>query len=212
MTRQWTRVALKGKSQVIPSVCPNCFQAADVKYRYGYKGLEGWLTRTTYYQTFTYCQPCQRQAASHVGLRRWGLFGGILAFFLSIPLLLGIADVLKPRLAGLNKDLQTSLAMACWAIGAVAIWAAIYFTVRRIKQGRHPLRPEQAVWGLAAFYTGGTHLGFNTSNAVYKAVRPEWIVALVKANPDQVDDATYQGLVGAARPIDAGTARPFGPA
>ena len=43
-------------------------------------------------------------------------------------------------------------------------------------------------------------------------MRPEWIVALVKANPDQVDDATYQGLVGAARPVEAGTARPFGPA
>jgi hypothetical protein len=212
MTRQWTRVVLKGRAQVIPAVCPNCLQAADQKYRYGYKGLQGWLTRTTYYQTFTYCPACHPQAVSHLGLRRWGVFAGVMALLFSIPLLVGIVDFLKPRLTGWSTDFQMFVTFVLAALGGLCIWALIYFTARRIKQGRRPLRPEQAVWGLAAFYTGGTHLGFSSSTSVYKAARPEWIAALVKANPDQVDDATYQCMVGDARPGTTGNERPFGPA
>lgn len=67
------------------------------------------------------------------------------------------------------------------------------------------------MWGLAAFYTGGTHLGFHPANAVYKAARREWIIALAVANPEQVEDAACHELTGAARPAPQPTARPFGP-
>ncbi len=35
----WTAIKLKGKSQVIPPICPNCMAPATVSFRYGYKGL-----------------------------------------------------------------------------------------------------------------------------------------------------------------------------
>ena len=90
--------------------------------------------------------------------------------------------------------------------------AVIYLAARALKRRRHPHRPGQAVWGLAAFYTGGTAFGFNNRFAVYKAARPEWIAALVRANPEQVDEAVYQNLVGTVRPALVQAARPFGPA
>jgi hypothetical protein len=33
MTRQWTRIVLKGKAQVIPVICPNCLGEADQRLR-----------------------------------------------------------------------------------------------------------------------------------------------------------------------------------
>ena len=50
MTPKWTRVALKGKAQIIPPLCPNCLGDGTLKYRYGYKGLQGWLMRGTLQQ------------------------------------------------------------------------------------------------------------------------------------------------------------------
>jgi len=88
MAQKWIKVAMKGRSQVIPPICPNCLEPAELKFRYGYRGIEGWLTRTTYYQTFTYCQACHPQAVSAVGLRRWGIFAGVAAFFAWIPLMI----------------------------------------------------------------------------------------------------------------------------
>ena len=67
MTQKWTKVVLKGRSQLIPGLCPNCLAPADQSFRYGYRGIEGWLTRTTYYQTFTYCRACHGQAVSVAG-------------------------------------------------------------------------------------------------------------------------------------------------
>src|SRR5207244_3782302 len=86
------------------------------------------------------------------------------------------------------------------------IWWRKHALWRRAERS-HPVREGQAVWGLAAFYTGET-FGLGPSGRVYRAARPEWLKALVEANPDQVDDATYQRLVGVARPSGE-TARPF---
>jgi hypothetical protein len=212
MTRNWTRVAMKGKAQVIPATCPNCLGAAERKYRYGYKGIEGWLTRTTYYQTFSYCERCHPQAISAAGLRRWGIFAGIFAFFAWIPLLIALTDAARDPVTGLATGLRGDLAIAASVALALCAGGVIYGAARGLKHRRYPKRPEQAIWGLAVFYTGGMHLGFNTSYAVYKAVRPEWIVQLLKANPEQVEEAVYQNLVGEARPSLVPAARPFGPA
>jgi hypothetical protein len=211
MTQKWTTVALKGKAQVIPPVCPNCLGEGSVKYRYGYRGLQGWLTRTTYYQTFTYCPDCQRQAASAMGLRRWVVLGIVLGFIAWISLLVFLVDRVRDPQTGKATDFQAGLSVAVATAAALAVVVLVFRLARALKRRRHPLRPGQAVWGLAAFYTGGTHFGFSSGSAVYKAVRPEWIAALVKANPEQVADAVYQNLVGAARPAPVPGARPFGP-
>jgi hypothetical protein len=211
MTQKWTRVAMKGKSQAIPPVCPNCLGPGSLKFRYGYKGIEGWLMRTTYYQTFTYCADCQPQAVSAVGLRRWGMFGGIMTFIAWIVLFVMLIDAVRSPETGRPTSLNTALVLAVTTASALGLGGLIYLAARALKRRRHPRRPGQAVWGLAAFYTGGTHFGFNTSNAVYKAVRPEWIAALVKANPEQVDEAVYQSHLGAARPSLVQAGRPFGP-
>jgi hypothetical protein len=59
---------------------------------------------------------------------------------------------------------------------------------------RHPPLDNQAVWSLAAYYTG---TGWTHSR--YRAARPEWITALVEANPNLVDDETYRAVFGEDR-------------
>jgi len=209
MTQQWTRVALKGKAQIIPTICPNCLGDANLKYRYGYKGIQGWLTRTTYYQTFSYCDQCFPQVKSALGLRHWRFFAGVMTFIFWIPLLLVCADRARNPQTGLATGLRADLAVALSVVLALISGCLLYQAARVIKHRRNPRRPGQKVWGLAAFYTGGTHLGFNNAYAVYKAARPEWIAALVRANPEQVEPAVYLSHVGAPQPAPAG--RPFGP-
>jgi len=211
MTRNWTRIVMKGTAQVIPLVCPNCLSPADTKIRYGYKGLEGWLTRTTYYQTFTYCGSCHPQVASAVGLRRWGYLGVVLGILTTIVGAVVLADALRDPVTGVCTNRMANLAIAGSAMAGLAIGVLTYLAARFVKRRRHPLRPEQAVWGRAAFYTGSARWGLDKDTSVYLAARPEWIAALAHANPQQVDEATFQGLTGAARPT-AAPERPFGPA
>jgi len=168
--------------------------------------------RTTYYQTFTYCADCHPQAASALGLRRWGVFAAVEAIFAWILLFVAFVDLVRDPATGTAAGLRGAVAIAAATAMAIAQGAAIYLAARAIKRRRHPPRPGQAAWGLAAFYTGGTAFGFNNAFAVYKAARPEWIAALVRANPDQVDDAVYRSHVGTARPSIVPAGRPFGPA
>jgi hypothetical protein len=212
MAHQWTRVVLKGRAQVIPSICPICLGAADQKIRYGYKGLEGWLTRTTYYQTFAYCEACHPQVVSATRLRRWGYFGVVVGCLALIPILLTFSSLLKDPATGKTTDAAINVGMAVAGLLSLGIAVLIYWVARTLKRRRHPLRPGQAVWGPGAFYTGSARMGLSSGTAVYRAARPEWAAALLKANPEQVDDATYQALTGAARPTTTPDSRPFGPA
>jgi hypothetical protein len=139
------------------------------------------------------------------------VLAGILAFIGWIPLMVVFTDRVRDPGTGRPTDFAAGLAVTAAVVLALGGGILFYLAIRALKRRRRPLRPDQAVWGLAAFYTGGTHLGFSSANAVYQAARLEWIAALVKANPEQVDDAAYQALLGAARPSSAPGARPFGP-
>jgi hypothetical protein len=211
MAQQWTRIVMKGRAQVIPEVCPNCLGEANQKLRYGYKGLEGWLTRTTYYQSFSYCQRCHPQVVSATKLRRWGIFGAVLGAIAYIPFTILLLRFLEDPATGKASDAMIKAGMAAACVPGLGVAVLVYWLARTLKRRRHPQRPEQAVWGQAAFYTGSARMGLSSDTSVYKAARPEWIAALLKANPEQVDDATYQGATGTARPVAAPDSRPFGP-
>jgi len=189
----WPSQKLKGESQVLPRVCPNCLREANVELRYGYKGLKGWLTNTTYYQSFLYCEPCADQvmAQRKLGLFRFwfcvlGFFGGLIAFAFA-------ADTKEHSVLPLLAP-----------IAVIAVLVAGYRLIRSIKRKKSPKRDDQAVWGIAAVYYGS---GLDMSSSIFRAARPEWLAALVAANPDKVDDDTFQKVVGRAKP----TADPNGP-
>lgn len=212
MTRKWTRIVLKGKSQVIPGVCPNCLGEADQRLRYGYKGLEGWVTRTTFYQTFAYCPACLPQAVSATRLPHWGWFGVLTGFIGAIAGSVLLADALRDPATGVCTPLQANLAIAGGMAVGVATGLLTYVVARFLKRRRHPQRPGQAVWGRAAFYAGAARWGLDPNTCVYLAARPEWAAALARANPEQLDAQAYHQATGEARPALAPGERPFGPA
>ncbi len=212
MARSWSRIVLKGTAQVIPAVCPNCLGPADQRLRYGYKGLEGWVTRTTFYQTFAYCPACAPQAVSATGLRRWGWTGVAVGFVAAIAGALLLGQALQDPGAGACTPLQANLAIAGAGVIGVAAGFLTYVLARSLKRRRHPLRPGQAVWGRAAYYAGAGRWGLDHGTAVYLAARPEWIAALARANPEQLDAPAFQQATGEAKPAPAAEGRPFGPA
>lgn len=206
---QWHRIRLKGTEQVMPDACPNCMGPSTHHFRYGYKGWKGWLTRTTYYQTFYYCEPCMKQADSALGLGGWSFFGGVLGFFAWLAVTISLAEAYRDPETHRVPDLIMALVFLLGTAVAVGIVMGIRFLVKAIKQRRHPLKEGQAVWGVAAYYTGSGFLDVQ-SLASYKAVRREWLAEMVRLNAQQVDDATYQAWVGEAKPAPEPEARPFG--
>ena len=212
MTRHWTRIVMQGRAQMIPAVCPNCLGPADMKLRYGYKGLEGWVTRTTYYQTFNHCGACHPQAVSAAGLRRWGYLGVVLGIAATMAAAVILSDAFRDPVTGVCTSRMADLAIAGGAVAGLATGVLTYQVARFLKWRRHPLRPEQAVWGRAAFYTGAARWGLDKDTAVYIAARPQWIAALAQANPEQLDEQAYRQVTGGARPTAEPNSRPFGPA
>ena len=203
---QWSLVKLNGKSQVIPKVCPNCLQPSAQEFRYGYKGLKGWLTRTTYYQSFNYCEPCLKQARSAMGLGTWAFFLVMLGLVSAIISSIALDEAFRDP--GAAQSTAGGLVLL-GPVGSAAIFVGLYFLVRKVKRGRYPLRPEQALWGPAVFYVGSGFMDLQNRSA-YKAVRREWIAALIQANPEQADEGTYQAFVGMPKPPAAPVNRPFG--
>lgn len=213
MPRNWTRLVMKGNAQVIPATCPNCLApATGLKLRSAYKGLGGWLTRTTYYQTFQYCPACHPQAVSAERLGRWGWLGAFLGFIAFIAAAVAVPSALGDPATHVCTPLMAKVGVALAGVAGLGTAALTYLVARAIKRGRHPLLPAQAVWGRAAFYTGKDRFGTMAGTAVYLAARPEWLAALARANPDQVDGAVYQGLTGEGQPSPDAKARPFGSA
>jgi hypothetical protein len=169
------------------------------------------VTRTTYYQTFAYCGICHPQAASAATLRRWGYVGVVLGFIATIAASVALSDVLRDPVTGVCTSRMANLGIAGGAVVGLGVAVLTYQAARYLKRRRHPLQPSQAIWGQAAFYTGSARWGLDANTSVYVAARPQWIAALAQANPEQVDEATYQGLTGTARP-SAVPERPFGSA
>jgi hypothetical protein len=201
MSQQWTSVTLKGKSQVIPNVCPATLRPATHSLRYGYSGPLYFINRTTYYQTFFYAADAAQAVQhwlKHSNRRFWIWLLGIVLGVPGIYIAFYSLPFLRPALPILN-----------YAAIPLIIALCVYLTHRskRAAQARGP-KPSDAVrWGPSVYYTGsGLHILGNA--AVFKALRPEWIRALVEANPEQVDDATYARITGSARPVPDGR-KPF---
>jgi len=203
---QWPKVALKGESQTIPRLCPNCLKEAEVELRYCY--IRPWdvLRPTRYFQSFRYCAGCGAAAAAH--LRHLGRTGWLLkapgAILALVGSCAGAAALTEAVLPG-SRDpaVRGPVAAAGFAAGlaAVGLLAGLFaWWSKKAALRRSPPREGQAVWGVAAYYTGSTLLDLLGGSKVYRAARPEWLAALVRANPDQVDDATYRQLVGAEKP------------
>lgn len=208
---QWQTVQLKGQQQVMPRVCPNCLAPSTHSLRYGYKGWKGWLTRTTYYQTFYYCEPCCDQADSALGLSTWGFWMGFLGVIGGFVGLAVFADAFRDPVTHRVPEDKMVLAMALAVAASALLFGGVYALVRTLKRRRFPPREGQILWGPAAYYTGGGFMDLTGKYAVYRVARSEWARELVRDNPEQVDDATYQALVGAARPsAPAVEERPFG--
>lgn len=205
----WHQVRLKGKEQVIPELCPNCLGPSTHRFRYGYKGWKGMLTRTTYYQSFYYCEPCMNQADSALGLNNWSIFGFILGLIAFVSVLIATSEAWRDPQTRKVPDHLMTLGLILGASAAALALFGIRGLAKLIKQKKYPKTEAQAVWGAAAFFVGSGFMDMQNL-AVYRAVRREWMAELVRLNPQQVDDATYQSWVGQARPAAAPEGRPFG--
>ena len=197
---RWTKVSLHGIPHFIPAVCPNCLQPADVSLRCSHgpfiDNMFNPLLANS--QTFEYCSTCVDAARAALVCQRvrrgvfWimSLIPLSLVFVGFMHLVLGEHSPLRPYWMRFVK------ASGVWSIlvfpigGMLVAWLIVRLTRWRMMR-RYPLNEQQAVWGLAAYYKG---------SGKYSAARPEWLVALVEANPEGVDDATYREVTGCDRP------------
>jgi len=201
MSQTWTSVTLKGKSQVIPRVCPATLRPGTHALRYGYSGLLYFINRTTYYQTFNYAEDAARGVQNCLKHRNRRFWIWLLGIILGIPgayIALYVIPFLHPILPVMNYLLGPLI---------LILLVALTLRSRRAAWAKGPKPEDAQVWGPSAYYTG-SGLNILGTTAVFKAHRPEWIRALVEANPDQVDDATYARITGSARPIPDGR-KPF---
>ena len=235
----WPKAQLMGEVQTIPRVCPNCMKPAEVDLRYAYTAsllfYRGASTR--YYQSFGYCRTCAGQAEEAIKhdnrCQFWLTPGGLfLALFIAcLPVIVtaGLASnfyVPDPNQHPTQRFVGRHLEYIVGGAITLVVGLTAAFLSWRLRgslnraKSLHPQRPEQAVWGLAAYYTGDcawaalTKINWSNPDASagpireYRAVRPEWLRLLVEANPHQADDETYQRIVGVAKPAKEAT-RPF---
>ncbi len=210
----WSRVELPGTGRVIPPVCPNCLAPGTVPVRYKRVVMcvfESLLFPLSFFpferrslQTFYYCKACAEEARAET--RR----GRVLEVFSSFPvqILLVLAPIVP--LWWLAEVIVRLL-----DIGSVGLWGLLLILALEIPiiiyLGRwianaslrramrlHPQRTGQAAWGHAVYYVSP----YPVMNWVggYDAARPEWIRALVEANPGGVSDETYRQWTGRERP------------
>jgi hypothetical protein len=151
-------------------------------------------------QTFHYCKACAEQARA--ATRR----GRVLDVFSSSPvqvlLLFAFMVVLAPIVwwwpaewtpcGGLLLILALEILMMIY-LGRWIEKASLRRAMRL-----HPQRTGQAVWGHAVYYQSPYPL--MRYDGGYRAARPEWIRALVEANPGGVSDETYRQWTGRERP------------
>lgn len=164
---------------VVPYVCPNCMAEGTAGYRTAHNYF---LSNTTHYQTFWYCQPCLSAIRHESGT-------SFLKWLAAIATGIGIAALLAQ--SQIDPTILAVLSLAA-AIGAGAIVVALRRMGKPLPAGGLGRRP-------VAYYTGQSFGGFGTRD-IYRARRPEWLNLLVRANPDKATDESYSALTGQARP------------
>lgn len=201
MSKRWTSVSLKGDSQMIPLLCPSTLRPADLKLRYGYVRFNPLTWWSTFYQTFHYAEDAGQAVQAYLKYRTLRLWWWLFVLIVLTP----GAWILTLVEIGSNSSLfflGWAVPLACLGIGVL-----VTFRMRRRAMARHPLPKDAISWRPSAYYVG-SGLNVFARRAVYKARRPEWIRALVEANPDAVDNATYARITGSARPL-AEAEKPF---
>jgi hypothetical protein len=185
---QWPMIEVKGGAVVVPQVCPNCMGDGTWRWRHGHKYF---LSNTTYYQTFYYCDACSDILSNE---RRIGR----LQWLIGIPLFLCLVG------------LEILVAWTWPQAGSDGIWLAAgtlpllvpiivgYLIGYRMRAAK-PLPAHALGRTPAAYYTGKTFAGLGGRD-VYRARRQEWLDLLVRANPDQVRGEEYAQRTGEAKP------------
>lgn len=193
---------------MIPPVCPNCLAPGTVPVRYQPEEMHVFISLllpASFFpferrdlQTFHYCKACAEEARA--ATRR----GRVLAVFSSFPvqILLVLAPIVPLWwlaevlwwLAEVRMLLLGLLLIPALGIPMMGRWIAKASLRRAMRL--HPQRTGQAVWGHAVYYSA-PYMG---SEGGYRAARPEWIRALVEANPGGVSDETYWQWTGRERP------------
>ncbi len=164
----------------IPKVCPNCMKPAECPWPTSYTA-----GNRTYVQTFFYCERCDamfRRNRTTVRLMLWaaplGIGGG-----------LGLAMALQ-----LQSAMLVGAAIGLPIVLMLAIWLA-----RR----RSP--PAGALAStFTAFYCGDERLGIGMKMrevSYYRALRDEWLDALIDLNPAKTDPDEYLLRRGKDRPF-----------
>ncbi len=200
----WSYVKLPGTGHVIPFVCPNCLAPGTVPVRYQRVMMSVFgslLYPFSFFpfdrrslQTFYYCKACAEEARAET--RR----GRVLEVFCSFPvqMLLVLAPIVPLFwLAPLSWVAEGKmLLLGMLLILSLEIPIMIYLgrwiakaSLRRAMR-LYPQRTGQAAWGHAVYYVSP----YPVMNWIggYDAARPEWIRALVEANPGGVSDETYR--------------------
>ncbi len=199
----WSSLKLPGWTEhVIPPVCPNCLAPGTVPVRYqslAWCVFWSLLFPLSFFpferrglQTFHYCKACAVEARAETR------HGRVLEVFSSPPvqLLLVLAPIVpllwlapvswfaegKMLLLGLLVYLALEIPMMIY----LGRWIAKASLRRAMRL--YPQRTGQAVWGHAVYWA----FPYYEWKGGYHAARPEWIRALVEANPGGVSDETYR--------------------
>lgn len=201
---KWPSVAMTGSAQTIPVICPNCLAPADVTYRYAYRSPFYLFSRTAYYQTFSYCRRCEPAMDAYFNWQGKGCLIYILYVATFAGGIAAAAALFNPKgpLAAGGPPAGIGLVV----LAVVGLWWVLR-SMRAKAMAKHPLGEGQLAQRPVAYYTGPT-LGGLGSKHVYRALRHEWLAALVQANPASVDEATYRSIVG-EKPPSAEARKPF---
>lgn len=197
----WPKLNIGGAPRhVIPAVCPNCLAQADVEFRYGHRGWFMTLIApfNASYQSFFYCRRCADSVRAHLKFR--GIMYVLLYILTGAFTSLWLFGVPALLLAGLLTRIvpQTPVGIGFIIAAGVGFFVFEFWLFARVLKGwlrrRHPQQPDQAVWGLAALYTG---------YGQYCAARPEWLLALADANGVALSEVVRTGLLCQQPPVVA---------